>query len=216
MRRFMSTTLKIIKSSKAVAIIRVKDPIHIIRIADCLVEAGVQALEITSNTPGYLDGIRKVKEKYPRIHVGAGTITHPALAQEALAAGAEFLVTPNTSQPVIDAAKRAGVPILVGAFTPTEIYQAHDWGADLVKVFPSGAVSPDYIASLTYGPYNDIPLVAVGSVDENNASTWMEAGCVGVGFGGNLTQPIENESDYGQRLARVKALLTSIQSATQC
>ena len=207
----MSNTLTTIKTAKAVAIIRVANPDDIDLIAECLVDAGVKALEITSNTPGYIEGIKRLKQHHPNTCIGAGTITTPQLAQEAINAGAQFIVTPNTSKAVIDIARAASTPILVGAFTPSEIFQAYEWGADLIKVFPSGAVSPGYITSLTYGPYDNIPLVAVGSVDENNASAWMAAGCVGVGFGGSLTQPILSREEYKHRSLRIKTLLTSIQ-----
>lgn len=207
----MSNTLATIKASKAVAIIRVTNPNDIDPIAECLVSAGVKALEITSNTPDYIEGIKRLKQQHPNTCIGAGTITNPQLAREAIEAGAQFLVTPNTSKAVIDTASIANIPILVGAFTPSEIYQAYEWGADLIKVFPSGAVCPDYIASLTRGPFHHIPLVAVGSVDENNASAWMAAGCVGVGFGGSLTQPIFSREDYKHRSSRIRTLLTSLQ-----
>lgn len=207
----MLNPLEIIKATKAVAIIRVSNPADIDLIAECMVEAGIEALEITSNTPGYIDGIKRLMQKLPYTCIGAGTITNPQLAKEAINAGAQFLVTPNTSRIVIDIAKAANTPILAGAFTPSEIYQAYEWGADLIKLFPSGALSPDYVTSLTRGPYDHIPLVAVGSVDENNASAWMAGGCVGVGFGGSLTQPIVSSEQYKQRIIRVRALLTSIQ-----
>lgn len=206
----MQNTLSVILQSKAVAIIRVKESTDIPSIADCLVESGITALEITSNTPNYLNALIDLQQQYPDLRIGAGTITTPQLAHEAIEAGAHFLVTPNTSKTVIDEAKKASIPILAGAFTPTEIYQAYEWGADLIKVFPTNNISYNYITSLVSGPFNQIPLLAVGSVDETNARKWLEAGCVGVGFGGELTQPIEDAAAYTARKTRIKYLLDSI------
>ncbi|GEA01586.1 2-keto-3-deoxy-phosphogluconate aldolase [Alteromonas sp. KUL17] len=199
-----------IHKTKIVAIIRVKDSSTIGLIAKCLVEAGITALEITSNTPDYLDSITQLQTKYPSIFIGAGTITNDKLAKDAISAGAHFLVTPNTSRQVLDVAKSTQTPILVGALTPTEIYQAYEWGADLIKVFPTNSVTYDYITSLTSGPFNDIPLVAVGSVDENNAKKWIESGAVCVGFGGELTSPILSAEEYITRKSRIISLIKSI------
>lgn len=206
----MTESLANICSSKAIAIIRVKDTHSIARIVDCLVDGGIKALEITSNTPNYLLAIKDIRKRYPNISIGAGTITNTFLASEAIDAGAQFLVTPNTSRPVIAMANTRGIPIVVGAFTPSEVYNAYEWGADLVKLFPSNVLGLDYVKSLVSGPFNQIPILSVGAVDEKNAADWLEVGCKGVGFAGNLTQPILSENDYTIRKARIKSLLNSI------
>jgi len=148
--------------------------------------AGLTALEITMNTPGAAGIVSRCRPEVPPGKLlGMGTIRNVAEAEIALAAGAMFLVTPNTDPQVIALAKERGVPVIAGAFTPTEVYAAWSAGADLVKVFPCGVVGPDYLRELR-GPFEQIPLVAVGGVNLNNVGNFFAAGAAGVGVGNSL------------------------------
>jgi 2-dehydro-3-deoxyphosphogluconate aldolase/(4S)-4-hydroxy-2-oxoglutarate aldolase len=148
--------------------------------------AGLSALEITMNTPGAPEIVARCRPEVPPGKLlGMGTVRNVAESEIAIGAGAMFLVTPNTDVRVIEMAKGRGIPIIAGAFTPTEVYTAWSAGADLVKVFPCGVVGPGYLRELR-GPFDHIPLVAVGGVNIDNVGDYFAAGAAGVGVGSSL------------------------------
>lgn len=199
--------LKKLLDDRLVAIIRVEDPGEIGRIVECLVEGGVESIEITSNTPGYLGAISTLREEYPQLLIGAGTITSPVLAEESVKAGAQFLVTPNTHAAVVSTAHAHGVPVIMGAMTPTEVVEAQEAKADIIKLFPAGALGPDYLKSLAGGPFLGTAFFAVGGVDEHNVEKWMKSGAAGVGVGGSLARPVSSPSEAEKLIERVQTLV---------
>ncbi len=142
---------------------------------------GLQAIEVTINTP-LAEQI--VAESRPHVPpgklLGLGTIRNLEEAKKAVKAGAMFLVSPNLDRAVIEYARSEDVPIIAGAFTPTEAYAAWSAGANMVKIFPCGALGPAYIRDLL-GPFEQIPLVAVGGVTITNLREYLEAGARAVG-----------------------------------
>jgi 2-dehydro-3-deoxyphosphogluconate aldolase/(4S)-4-hydroxy-2-oxoglutarate aldolase len=148
--------------------------------------SGLQAIEITMNTD---DALNIVSLNIPNVPpgklLGMGTIRNLEEAKMAVDSGAMFLVTPNTDTEVIDYAKDNNVPIIAGALTPTEVYNAWSAGADMVKVFPCRPFGPDYIKELR-GPFENIPLVAVGGVDLDNIADYFDAGASAVGASTSL------------------------------
>jgi len=149
--------------------------------------AGLMAMEVTMNTPGAEEIVRKCRPTVPDGRLlGMGTIRNLEEARLAVAAGAMFLVTPNLDTRVIEYAKDAAIPIVVGALTPTEVYGAWSAGADLVKVFPCSAMGgPRYIRDLL-GPFDHIKLVAVGGVSLANIPEYLGAGATAVGVSTSL------------------------------
>ncbi len=149
--------------------------------------AGLTALEVTMNTPGAEKIIEKYRPAVPDGRLlGMGTIRNLEEARRAVVAGAMFLVTPNMDIEVINYAKTAGIPIVAGALTPTEVYAAWSAGADLVKVFPCGAMGgPQYIKDLL-GPFDHIRLAAVGGVSSANLQDYFAAGAAAVGVSTSL------------------------------
>ena len=151
-----------------------------------VVEGGIRAVEVTFTVPGAPGVIRRVKHDLgDSVLLGAGTVTNPEEAEDAVDAGALFLVAPNTDEKVIGAAKRLNVPIIPGAFTPTEVIRAWDMGADAVKIFPASLGGPSYIKALK-APYPHIPLVPTGGVDDHTVGDFFRAGAFAVGAGGAL------------------------------
>ncbi len=147
-------------------------------------KAGLQALEVTMNTPGAADMLRQNMCLVPEgCYLGMGTVRNLQEAKVAIDAGAMFLVTPNTDVDVIAYAKQHRVPIVAGALTPTEVYQAWSAGAEMVKVFP--CPGPKYIKDLL-GPMEDVRLVAVGGVKQDNLREFLDAGAEAVGVGNSL------------------------------
>jgi len=170
-----------------VPVIRADSRETALRIAEVLAEAGLAFIEITMTVPGALDVVAGLGRQFGgAIDLGAGTITSAAMADEAVDAGCGFLVTPCLVPEVITAARARSVPVIAGALTPTEVFQAHHAGADLVKVFPaSTAGGPAYIRALR-GPFPSIGLVATGGVGLDAIPAYFEAGVAALGVGGEM------------------------------
>jgi 2-dehydro-3-deoxyphosphogluconate aldolase/(4S)-4-hydroxy-2-oxoglutarate aldolase len=148
--------------------------------------AGLQFLEITMNTEGAAGIVRRCRPGVGNGKwLGMGTVRNLEEARLAVDAGAMFIVTPNTDPGVIEFCRAENVPVIAGAFTPTEVYRAWAAGAAMVKVFPCGVVGPGYIRELG-GPFEQIPLVAVGGVNLSNLGDYFKAGAAGVGVSSAL------------------------------
>ena len=192
---------------RLVAIIRVSDSSEIPGIVRCLIAGGVCAVEITSNTRGWQESIAGLRRKYPDLLIGAGTITSVNLADEAAAAGAQFLVTPNTRAEVVTRAHGHGLPVIMGAMTPSEIVEATEAGADIIKLFPAAALGPAFLKALAGGPFRDTVFFAVGGIDEHNLGTWMNSGAAGVGIGGSLAASVVTQTDAERLIERVSLIV---------
>jgi len=182
----------ILQQEKLVAIVRLKEPELAEKVIKSLVEGGVRALEITSNTPQYLEEIAKARRTFPKVLIGAGTITNSSMANDAIMAGAQFIVTPNTDQDIVKIAHRYSVPILMGALSPTEIGRAANYGADIIKLFPAGSMGIGYFKSIK-GPYDDLVFFPVGGIGLDNIQDWLEAGAAGVGVGSVLVKALDGK-----------------------
>jgi len=151
-----------------------------------LVESGIRIMEVTVDTPGVYDKIQRIKDEYgDEVAVGAGTVLDSETARTAISAGAEFLVSPSLNVDVIKTAKRYGKAVFPGCMTPTEIVQAFEAGADVIKMFPASVVGPRYFRELS-GPLGHIPLMPTGGVNLDNARDYVEAGAAAVGLGSAL------------------------------
>ena len=149
--------------------------------------AGLQAIEITMNTSGAEEIIGANRDKVPaKKYLGMGTLRNLEEAERAYKAGAMFFVTPNIDVDVIAFAGSKDIPVVVGALTPTEVYKAWKAGASMVKIFPCRSLGgAQYIRELR-GPFDHIPLVAVGGVTIDNVREYLQAGASGVGVGMSL------------------------------
>jgi len=177
---------------------------------------GLKAIEVTMNTADAEAIIAALKQaaKPLGITVGAGTVRHESDLKKALAAGAEFIVTPNTRNEIIRYSNTAGIPIIPGALTPTEVQKAYDLGATAVKIFPVNCVGgPEYIKALR-GPFRDIPLMACGGVNPQNAADYLHAGANLLSFGASIFAPKLMESgDWKEIGKRLTELLDSVKKA---
>lgn len=205
-------TVEKLLSERLVVIIRVTDPDDIPAIVTCLIDGGVEAIEITSNTPGCMQAISGLRKDYPQLLIGAGTILSPLLAEEAIDAGAQFLVTPNTLPDVVAYAHEHDVPVIMGAMTPSEVVVAIESKADIVKLFPAGALGPEFLKALAGGPFLDTDFFAVGGVDEHNLEQWMSGGAAGVGIGGSLAAPVKTKEEAEHLTNRIKLIVGLLQS----
>ena len=177
-------------ATKVVAIIRGMAPETCVRLAEAYHEGGIRLVEVTFDQTGdpaaTTGAIRAIRAALPDdMHVGAGTVLTAAQLDAAVAAGAEFIVTPNCNPRIIRAAGDAGLVTMPGTFTPTEMVAAHEAGADYIKVFPVRALGPAYVKDVL-APLKHLKLIAVGGVSPENAADYIKAGCVGIGASGAL------------------------------
>lgn len=170
-----------------IPVIRARSADAAVGIAGALVEGGIRTLEITMTVPDALGAIRSVAARFgDEVLLGAGTVTSRAMADEAVDAGAEFLVTPCLVADVIAAGQKHGVAVLPGALTPTEVFTAWSLGGDIIKVFPASNVGgASYLRALK-GPFPAIPLCPTGGVNLDTIAGFVRAGAAAVGVGGEL------------------------------
>lgn len=174
------------RSGKVTAVLRGSSTEHFAAVAEVLVEAGIDLLEVTLTTPQALESLQELASKFEgTATVGAGSVIEEPQAQAAIAAGAAFLVSPTTSLPVLRAGQAASVPVVPGAFTPSEFATARAAGAELVKLFPAGVVGPAYLRHLR-GPFPDLEAMPTGGIALDQISEWLRAGAAAVGVGGPL------------------------------
>lgn len=153
---------------------------------EAVIRGGLRNLEITMNSPGATDQIKKtVQRAGAQLNVGAGTVTSIPLLDEALKSGARFIVTPVVNRGVIRECVQRGVPVFPGASSPTEIFEAWELGAAMVKIFPAETTGVTYIRALK-GPFPEIKLLPTGGVDLQTGPEFLRAGAAGLGVGSPL------------------------------
>ena len=176
-----------IEQAGIVAVIRIKDPAKLQGVVDAISEGGIRALEVTMTVPGAIELIAALAPKMPPgFLLGAGTVVDAATAIKVIDAGAQFIVSPVFRREVIEACHSRDVAVTPGCFTPSEILDAWDAGADIVKVFPATALGPGYIKDVR-APLPHVKLMPTGGVTLDNAGDWITAGAVAVGVGSALT-----------------------------
>jgi len=181
---------------------RIPDPAEL---CAALASGGIRAVEFTFTTPN-LPGILAAAA-HARVagqHIGAGTVVTAEQAEAAIDAGAEFLVTPAVRPEVAAVAERRGVPVFLGAFTPTEVMQAIDLGAAAVKIFPASALGPRYLKDL-HGPFPDVRLVPSGGVSSGNARAFLDHGAFAVCCGTEVVPPATVAAGGHEQIARLAA-----------
>ncbi len=202
-----------IRRGGVVAIMRHTEASLAVEAADALLRGGVDVVEVTLNTAGAAQMIRQLRDRLgDSMLVGAGTVLSPAGVNQAIEAGAQFIVAPNTDLKVIALCNRHGVPAFPGAFTPTEVVTAWESGADAVKVFPVSTVGPRYIRDLR-GPLPEIPLVPTGGVTAQNCAEFIKAGAIAVGAGSDLVDKgIVDRRDFTELERRARAFADGVRT----
>jgi len=173
-------------ASRVVPVLRYTDPAQAAYAVEVAVAAGCDTLELTWTIPGVADLVRALRDKHgDALLLGVGTVLDDAQARDALVAGADFLVSPGLTPGIADMAHAAGALCLLGAFTPTEVLQAHAAGADMVKIFPADTGGPKHLAALV-SVFPHVPLCPTGGVTRQNMGEYYAAGAKLVGIGSNL------------------------------
>lgn len=183
---------------KIVAIFRGFDPDVATEAADRLVTAGIRFMEVTMNTSGAEQLIRSWRDRYEgRAWIGAGTVLDVASARQALAAGAQFLISPNVDIDMIHYAKEH-VDVWPGAMTPSEVLQAWNAGATAIKLFPAASLGISYLKEIR-APLDHIPLIATGGIGVHNLKEYLDVGVAGVGVGSQLVnKKLMENGDFDQ------------------
>ena len=179
-------TLKMLRDVGLVPVIRAKSADVLIDVARAILAGGIPVVEVTMSVPGAIDGIRRIVQTFGTdLLVGVGTVTKPEQVEEAVAAGAEFVVGPVLVPEVVAATRQRGKVSIPGAYTPTEIFQAHQLGADIIKVFPASLGGPAYFKALL-APMPYLKLMPTGGVDLSSVGAFLKAGAVTLGAGAAL------------------------------
>ena len=203
MRRW--TTCAAIADARCIGIVRAGSAAEATSIGKALVAGGLTIVEVAYTTPGASSAISALRSECPDAVVGAGTVLDAAAAFAAITAGAQFLVSPVVAEEVLRTGHRYGLAVLPGASTPTEMNLAMELGADMVKLFPSGALGLEFMRSIATA-MPQVPFVPTGSVTTENALQWLAAGALAVGVGGNLTRgdPASVQERAEQFVARLR------------
>ena len=181
-----------------IAVVRAKRTDQAVPLAEALIAGGVIAVEITMTTPNAIAAIKEASSKLgERALIGVGTVLDEQTCQAAIDAGAQFVVSPICRRELIPIARRAGKPIMLGSYTPTEAQLAHEAGADFIKIFPADSLGPNYVKALR-APLPHLKLVPTGGVDLKTIGEFFKAGCAAVGVGSSLvSKAILDTDDWG-------------------
>ena len=205
-----------IEQTGVVAVIRLKDSAVVRAVVDALAAGGVRALEVTMTVPRAIEMIGEMASTLPESFlIGAGTVVDAVTAHRAVEAGARFVVGPIFRRDIIDECHRHDVPSVPGCFTPTEILNAWDAGADIVKVFPATSLGPGFFKDVR-APLPHVKLMPTGGVSIENAGDWIRAGAVAVGVGSALLDARALAArDFSSITLRAERILANVRAARE-
>jgi 2-dehydro-3-deoxyphosphogluconate aldolase/(4S)-4-hydroxy-2-oxoglutarate aldolase len=200
--------LETIRGDRVVAVVRAARVADSAALAKALAEGGVRCVEFTFTISGVLDAIEAAAASGAL--VGAGTVTEPGQARDAISAGARFVVSPALAPEIVPPCREAGVPAFLAAFTPTEVLAAVRAGTAAVKLFPAGVGGPQYLKDLR-GPMPDVPFMPSGGVDETNARDFLAAGAIAVFAGSGLVPgDLAAAGDHEEIRGRAETFVASL------
>jgi 2-dehydro-3-deoxyphosphogluconate aldolase/(4S)-4-hydroxy-2-oxoglutarate aldolase len=197
-----------------VAVVRAESAEQAINVIDAARKGGIIALELTMTVPGAIDAIKEISRKYAGGDeiIGAGTVLDAETARMAMLAGAGFIVGPGLNPDMIRLCNRYQVNCIPGTMSVSEIMQALELGASMVKIFPGSLLKPSFIKAV-HGPIPYAPLMPTGGVSVENAGEWIQAGAVAVGVGGDLTKEGIAKGDYSLITKKAEAYIKAVQQA---
>jgi len=178
--------VKRIIDDKAVAVIRLRTSQNFLKVGEALYEGGISILEITMTTPNALALIEETVARMPKdVLIGAGSVLDAETAKRVIDAGSRYVVSPVFKPAIIQIAHQNDVPAMPGCFSPTEILNAHEQGADVIKVFPADILGMAFFKGIK-APMPFLNLMPTGGVTLTNAGDWIKAGACAVGVGSAL------------------------------
>lgn len=199
---------------KSVAVIRLKDSTKLKKVIEAISLGGVTVAEITMTVPNAIELIKKItNEVSDEIIIGVGSVLDIQTAKDAIKAGAKYVVSPILKKEIIEVVHEFDAVSMPGCFTPTEIYSAYEYGADVIKVFPADTLGIQFFKGVL-APMPFLKLMPTGGVTLTNAGEWIKAGAVAVGVGTALLnkEAIENEN-YSVLTDNAKLISKSINDA---
>lgn len=207
-------TIKSLLDCGAIAVIRLADPDKLIKVAQAIYEGGITGIEITMTVPDAINVIKKADaELGSYMNIGVGSVLDAVTAQKAIDAGAKYVVSPIFKKEIIDVAHKNNIPVMPGAFTPTEVQMAYEAGADIIKIFPADVVGMAFFKGVL-APMPHLKLMPTGGVSLTNAGEWFKAGACAVGVGSALlTKQAISAGDYKVLTDNAKILMESIRKA---
>lgn len=206
-----ASLLEQLLATKIIAIIRLSSSTSVFELAQALRKGGIKAIEITMGTPNALQEINKLSQ-IEGVIPGVGSVVNAKTAQAAIEAGAQFVVTPVSKPEVIQMAHKYDKPILSGAMTPSEILQAYEWGADVIKLFPAANFGLSYFKAVK-APMPHLPIMPTGGVTVENAAEWLANGAVCLGVGSTLVnKKLIGEGDFDGITTIARAMTDAIKS----
>jgi len=192
-----------------IAVIRAANARDAVRAVEALLAGGIPAVELTFSTPGAVEALAEVRQRHgDDVLIGAGTIREPAQADAAARAGANFLVSAYVGQDVLAAMIATGLPVAPGVFTPSEVAQALDAGAHVVKLFPASSGGPRHLRALR-GPFPGLQVIPTGGIEIDALATWFNEGALAVGIGSELTARSLLEEGRWDEITRRAGLFTA-------
>lgn len=203
--------LDVFQQEPVIGIVRGVIPEVLSGVMDAAVAAGLKFIEITLNTPGAIKLIETVSLNYSvQLCVGAGTVLSRQDAEAARAAGAKFIVSPTLNEEVAAYCRESQLAYFPGAYTPTEIEKAWNAGASMVKVFPASRLGPGYFKEVK-GPFNHIPLMAVGGVRADNIEEFYLAGASAIALGASVFSPARmKNSEFGDIRENLQEIMLEV------
>jgi 2-dehydro-3-deoxyphosphogluconate aldolase / (4S)-4-hydroxy-2-oxoglutarate aldolase len=214
MQRTREQVLNAITEAGVVAIMRAPSADILKDISEALLAGGVSNIEVTMTTPKAIAAIEMLSARFgDKAIVGVGSVIDAATCREAIAAGAQFVVSPVFSREVVETTRSYGKVSIPAGLTATEILTAWSAGADLVKVFPSTQLGPGYFREIL-APLPQLRLVPTGGVDLKSAGEWIKAGAACLGVGSALvTKDAMAKGDWGAITANAKAFVEAVRLA---
>jgi 2-dehydro-3-deoxyphosphogluconate aldolase/(4S)-4-hydroxy-2-oxoglutarate aldolase len=186
MENKIKTTVNRLLENKAFAVLRLDDENKALSVVEALVKGGVKNIEVTLTTQNPYKVIENVSKEFGNdAMVGVGSVVNEEELMASINAGATYVVSPIFNPALIDICHNNSLPIFTGAFSPTEIYNATQAGADIVKVFPANILGMDFFKAIL-APMPSLKIMPTGGVSLTNANQWFKAGACAVGLGGAL------------------------------
>ena len=193
--------IEAIDKYKIITIVRGVKSEKLIPLAEAMYDGGIRLLEITYSADKSVSdeetakNIEMLSKHFEgRMFIGAGTVIRENQVELTYKAGGKFIISPDTYENVIKKTRELGMVSMPGALTPTEIQNAHRFGADYVKLFPITNMGAEYVKAVK-APLSHIKLLAVGGIDENNMTDYLKAGVCGFGIGSNIVSKKLIESE---------------------
>ena len=215
MSNLTPTIVQDIKKRAVLAVVRLPESADAAPVTEALLQGGVSAIEITLSTPNTYEVIEEISSKFADdALVGIGSVTNIDQAEQAIKAGAKYVVCPVFKPEIIAFTKELGVPTVPGCFTPTEIQTAYEAGAEVIKVFPADRLGMSYFKSIK-APLPHLNLIPTGGVSLTNAGEWIQKGAFAVGIGSALMDKTAIETkNFNILTDNAKILMDNIRQAT--